>query len=366
MPDINRVINDAVSYIHSNEENKKRVAEKLLVLKEKNLGEFDSKDLLEERFSYAVKEKLLNERIAGVDSGFVGKKLAAVDLVLIRAVGAVFEYKNSKVAESFYYPDLYHFPVPHLTNNALEKDEFVCSKSLMRLREEVDTAKKIIEKFSPKYCFLDGSIIPQYQDKPRKDSRVNVLYENILDEFQSLYSVAEKNKCELIACVEDSRGSRFRGIIQEEILPKEKLLEQSKLDYLFDSSLLDYMLQVGERSFAFTYTKNIEKHPILMDFEEEWSKNIYGFYLKPSLYDRPLRAEFIYKGDNLTEYCNNIASITYALSSMHKEYAFPSILIEADLRARLKPEEISVVFNKIIDKLGKNIKLRLRRDKRPF
>ncbi len=366
MPDIDKVINEAVSFIHSNEESKRKIADRLSPLKEKNLEKFKSRDLLEEKLCYAVEEKQLNGKIAGVDSGFIGKKLSAIDLVLIRAVGAVLEYKNSKIQQSSYHPALYQFPVPHLTNNALERDEFACSKSLMRLKEEVNTAKELIEKFSPGYCFLDGSIIPQYQDKPRKDSRVNELYKNILEEFQSLYTVAEKNSCELIACVEDSRGSRCMQIIQEEVLPKEELVKAESLDNLFDSSLLDYLLNKGERSFAFSYTKNIEKHPILMDFKEKWSKNIYGFYLKPSLYDRPLRVELICKQKGLTEYCNNIASITYALSSMHREYAYPSVLIEADLRARLKPDEVNIVFNRIIDRLGKNIKLRLRRDKRPF
>ena len=236
----------------------------------------------------------------------------------------------------------------------------------MRLQQEVQTAKAVIEKYNPKYCFLDGSIVPQYQDKPRKDSRVNPLYHNILGEFQSLYEAAEKNSCKLVACVEDSRGSRFRGILQEEVLQKENLVEPAKLDNLFDSSLLDYMLNIKERTAAFHYTKDINKHPILMDYNEKWSKSIYGFYIKPSLYDRPLRVEFIYRGNSLTEYSAEIAAITLALSSLHREYAYPSILIEADMHARLKPEEIDVVFDKIMDKLGKNIKLKMRRDNRPF
>jgi hypothetical protein len=51
---------------------------------------------------------------------------------------------------------------------------------------------------------------------------------------------------------------------------------------------------------------------------------------------------------------------------MHREYAFPSILVEADLHARLKQQEIEIVYDKILNKLGKGIKLRLRRDSRPL
>lgn len=366
MMNITKVIDEAVSSIHGYEEGKRQLAGRLQPIKEKDFSSLKSADILEERLFFPIAERELNERIAGVDSGFIGKRLASIDVVLIRAVGVVFDYKKGKVKKSSYYPSFFQFPTPLLTNNALEKDEYLCSKSLMRLREEVQTAKSIIEKYKPNYCFLDGSIVPQYQDKPRKESRVNPLYHNILNEFQLLYKTAEKNKCSLVACVEDSRGSRFRGILQESILPNEKLLEPEKLENLFDSSLLDYLLNLKERTAVFTYSKNIEKHPILMDYDKSWSNRIYGFYIKPSLYDRPLRIEFVYKGENLTDYCNEIASITLALSSLHREYAYPSILIEADMHAGLKRQEIDVVFNKIMDKLGKNIKLKMRRDNRPF
>jgi hypothetical protein len=72
------------------------------------------------------------------------------------------------------------------------------------------------------------------------------------------------------------------------------------------------------------------------------------------------------KGKDFSEHVGKIASVVFALSSSHREYAFPSVLIEADLRARLKPDEIEIVFNKILDKLSKNFKLRLRREGRPF
>jgi hypothetical protein len=54
----------------------------------------------------------------------------------------------------------------------------------------------------------------------------------------------------------------------------------------------------------------------------------------------------------------------FALSSLHKEYSYPSVLIEADLRAGLNETDISVVYDKLIDKLGP--KVRMRRNSRPF
>ncbi|MFH1586570.1 MAG: DNA double-strand break repair nuclease NurA [Candidatus Diapherotrites archaeon] len=363
---LDSVIKEAVEFINSGEKNKKLVAEKLSPLKNAKMGEFSSNDLLEDNFVFPVERKPLNALIAGVDSGFVAKNLASLDLVLIRAVGAVFNYKEGKVTESNYHPNYFHFPMPHLSNSALEKHEANCSMSLKRLMEEIKCTKEVIEKFSPDFCFIDGSVVPQYADKPPKDSKVVNHYEKILADFQDLYSVAEKNNCSLIGCVEDSRGSRFRSIVQEEILTKKNLIEKEKLENMFDSSMLDYLLSERERTCTFTYTKSTGKHPILMDFDEKWSSSIYGFYLRPSSFDRVLRVEFIYSGKEITDYSNKIASVVNELSCMHREYAYPSILIEADMRAKLKPEEINIVFNKIMDKLGKNIKLRMRREKRPF
>ncbi len=358
------VIDGAVNAIHETEKRKALVSEKLLPLKEKGLS-FDSPELPEKSLCFPVAKWVPNGLVAGVDSGFVAKRLASVDLVLIRAMGVVFSYENGIVKKTDYFPGYFRFPEPHLSNNALEEDEAEQSKSLMRLHEEVNAAKILIKDHKPKYCFIDGSIVPQYQDKPRKESKLTKNYVDIIKEFESLYELAEENNCALIATVEDSRGSRFRGIIQDIVLAKEPLVEKHQLDGLFDSSLLDYFLSVGERTCAFTYTQNIKQHPVLHDFSEEWSHGIYGLYIKPTPFDKPLRVEFISKGD-LKKEADEVASVAFALSSLHREYAYPSVLIEADFHAKLKQDEIEIVYNKIMDKLGASVKLKMRRDNRPF
>jgi hypothetical protein len=309
-----------------------------------------------------VSKASLNERIAGVDSGFVQKKLSFIDLLMVRAVGTIFDYKNSLLRQAQYYPRAFSFPEPILLQSGLENDEMEQSVSLERLKKEVQTSIDIIEKYSPKYLFIDGSIIPQYQDRPRKESKINEEYYSIIDYFQKLYLVAEKKECILVACVEDSRGSRFKQILEDEIIPKISKNKIS-LGFTFDSCFLDYFLEQGERTFAFLYTNNVENHAILKDYSKEWSKNIYVFYIKPSKFDIPLRVEFICK-NNIKECADKIASIVYSLSSLHKEYSYPSVLIEADMRAGLKPDEVSMIYDKLIDRLG--TKVRMRRNSRPF
>ena len=364
---IHQAISEAVTNIAAMDCKRKVLAKKLLPFCgpiTRNPGA----ELLENRLISEVKKADLDCSIAGVDSGFVGKDLLALDLVLIRTVGVVFNYKAGKVEKATYFPAQYSFPEPHLSTAGLEFDEFQCSKSIQRLMQEVGRAKEIIEKFSPDYCFIDGSIVPQYADKPRKDSKIKSIYHKLIDEFQSLYSAAEKNGCELVACIEDSRGSRFRSIMQERVLGGEQAALKGQLDDCYDAILLDYLLKTGERSAVFTYTNSVSEHPILMDFDERWARAVHAFYIKPAAFDRPLRVEFLHHAGkrDLQEHIESVAPVVFSLSSMHREYAFPAVLIEADLHARLTPQEIDVVFGKIFNKLGKSFRLRMRRDNRPF
>ncbi|MCX6798617.1 MAG: DNA double-strand break repair nuclease NurA [Candidatus Diapherotrites archaeon] len=366
---LHQVINEAVSNLTEVDGKRRMIAKQLLPLARLSLRSLNSGDILEETLVSTVKKSELDCSIAGVDSGFIGKDLLALDLTLIRSVGVVFEYKRGKVSAAHYHPVAYSFPEPHIGSASLEFDEFLCSKSIQRLLKEVGTAKELIARFSPRYCFLDGSIVPQYADKPRKDSKIKSAYHKLLEEFQSLYALAEKKGCELVACVEDSRGSRFRKILQERVLAERRSL-CGQLDDCYDAVILDYLLKSGERSFAFSYTGSIKEHPILMDFEERWAKAVHAFYLKPVEFDRPVRVEFLHTGGgadgSLTKHADEIAGIVFAQSCMHREYAFPAVLIEADFHARLTPQEIEIVYDKILNKLGKSFRLRMRRDNRPF
>ena len=146
MQNINSVIQQAVSSIQGMEQKRKVFSKKLVPFLEKDLSV--SRNLLEKRLKFSVKKAELECKVAGIDSGFVSKDLLALDLVLIRGVGTVFEYKNSKVAKASYYPNFFSFPEPHLSNHSLEADEFSCSKSIKRLMVEIGTAKEMIEKYS--------------------------------------------------------------------------------------------------------------------------------------------------------------------------------------------------------------------------
>lgn len=358
------VVQDALGTLAILEKSRTSLLRRVAAFKEKKLSSAEGATLLEDRLAHPVEAKPLSGKVAGIDSGFLAKSLYSVDLMMVRSVGVVFHLAESQLEKSEYYPTFFSFPKPYLSTMALQKEDIGCSKSLHRLKEEMGTAREVIEKYSPDYCFLDGSLLPQHADKPRKDSNIQPFYQEVLEEFRKLYALSEKKNCELVACVKDSRGTRLKSIL-EKCLAKE-VPELKQNETLYDSYLVDFLLNPNERSFVFPYAESIPEHPVLGDLNSGWAEKIHVFYLKCSRYDLPVRVEFLGTAGEAPAKAARLASVVHALSSSHREFAFPSILLEADIHARLKPEEVSAIHDKILDSLGASFKFRLRRNAKPL
>jgi hypothetical protein len=359
------LINRAVSTIHSNEETRQRLGAQLSFLRSADLTSLLSPEIRETRLVLPCVPSAPSGFVIGVDSGFVVKSLHSVDVVLVRAVGVCFGFEKGVLASAEYDPGFFSFPKPYLFGGAMmDLHELEQSKSLLRLAEEVELATRLVVEKKPSFCLLDGSLVPQYADKPPKESGLTNAYHRVLAAFSRLYATCVSQGCELVGCVEDSRGNRFAGILSDAVLPSFDR-ELRGLESISDSVLLSHVLLPKERSMAFRYTKDVAAHPILNDLGE-WGDRICACYLRPSALDRPLRIEFLHSEGDVSAHADRIGGVIMALSSLHREYAYPSVLIEADLRARLKPEEIDLVFNKILDKLSRNVSMQLRRNSRPF
>ena len=308
-------------------------------------------DRLEERLCIEVAKKELDCKVAAVDSGFVVKSFYSVDLLLVKAKAAVFEYGNNVLKKAQFWPELEVMPKPILLGHSLERDELNAARSLYRLKEEIGLAKHVLERFKPDVLLLDGSIVPQQADKPRNDSELRSLYKSLILDFEELYRTAEERNCLLVGVIEDSRGARFKRIIEESF--------GITLNGFSDVSLANVLLNKNERTAVFNYSSEGEKHYVLSDFSEEWRNRIFAFYLKPSEIDLPIRVEFIANEPN------KIASIILSLSSFHKEYAYPSVLIEADMRSRVNNQEIEMVLEGLTKRIKGEFTL-MRRERRPF
>jgi len=225
---------------------------------------------------------------------------------------------------------------------------------------------------------MDGSILPYGTDRPQKDSKLYESYTELTESFKKLYETCRKNNTYLAGVVEDSSGLRLTSLLKDKVVPgiiKSNEFDQQTtlnldltkdiLDRTNDSNIMYYILGVGERSCVFSYTRAPEKHQILKDLGT-FGKDINSFYMKSVQFDRPVRIDFLDDGktENLAE---EIASIVLALSMHNETYGCPTILIEADARAKLSERDLDLIYQRLRDKTGDVPSLfQLRRELRPF
>lgn len=349
-------VDEAILRIHEQESRQEQLANELKNAKDKPLiiNAFQPESVIRQ----TVSPSTLNETLVGVDSGFVPQELPFVDVMLVRATAAIFTYENDSLIKTNYEPNGYQFPAAYLSSTHLERDEWGCLVSIQRLMKEWQLAKICIEQYHPAWCFIDGSLVPQFMDKPRENSPVMIAFKQLILLVQSVYETARKNNCTLVGTVEDSRSKRLNECWQDAGII-------SKNDFS-DTVLLSKMLHQNERTNVVSYTEKRDQHPILSEMKKEWGSQLFTFYLRPSAYDWPLRVEIITPVENAVDHANRVASTVLRQSMLHKEYAYPAVLIEADLKSRLTPSEIDLVMSQLYQKMGSTSQLTRRRDHRPF
>ncbi|VVB66216.1 NurA domain protein [Candidatus Gugararchaeum adminiculabundum] len=312
-------------------------------------------EALEKELTKKIEPKKLNLKVAAVDGGLLAQEFHGFDLVVARAVAVLFEYQDSLLAGHKYHPRAFA-EVEIDVMSALESHDYNWHKGLFRLKKELEIACEGVEKFEPEFMLLDGSIVPLVSDKPADDSPVHGSYVQVISLYKKLYETCEKKGCTLAGVIKDSRGKRFVEILQKKFRD-ERILEKSS-----DTSLIHFLLKTGERTFAFNYSADPAKNQVLRDLSE-WGRKINAFYIKPVEKDRPLRVEFLDGKHSFDE----IASVIYSLSRINKNYGYPAVLIEADMRAALDKVELERAYRELFMKLGMRSSIMpLRRDSRPF
>ncbi|RLG71481.1 MAG: hypothetical protein DRO11_04380 [Methanobacteriota archaeon] len=309
--------------------------------------------------------KRFEKKVSGVDGGIVSRSFYNVDLVMTRAVATVFRYADSgKLVETSYYPSALAPPKLDIFFDPIATPDFEVLKSLTRVHEEVALAREVAEN-NPDLdlLILDGSIVPQYSDKPSKRSTLNKLYEKVIKEHRGLFKACENHGIALAGVVEDSRGARLLTLI--------KKVFSGELDVpsgLRDVTLLNHVLKYGEMSFVFPFASAPGDYPPLADLGEAWAPKIYSFYAKLAEYDLPTRVDFLSKSKTLDDRdVNDLASSLLFLSSHHRDYGIPSVLVEANSRAELSEQEMERICLTIMDRLGDpNMLKQLRRNRRPL
>jgi hypothetical protein len=311
---------------------------------------------LEHELVYPVEARVASGKMCAVDGGLLAQEFYGFDLLLSRAVAVLYEHDAAgKVKRHEYWPSKAPEPKAHALGG-LDLREFAWHQSLFRLGLELDAALKAAEKFEPSMLFLDGSLAPQIADKPAAGSELREMYEEVIARYRMLFEYAQAKRCAVVGVIKDSRGKRFMEIIGE------GSGKEGKVGHTTDTSFLGHLLKEGERTFMFSYVSKPDNDPVIKDLGE-WGGRVNAFYLKPCAEDRPMRVEFLEGVRDPAE----IASTVQALSRINKRYAYPAILIEADMRAALDRQEMDRAYRRLFVKAGgASGIMKLRRDERPF
>jgi len=354
--------------IREQEGQRRKVAEALAGLRDVTLEGVE--EIIEPSLVKLIEQDALtNLTVAGVDGGMLEQQLHGLDLILLRAVVAMFHYREAGLEWAEYFPS--EMPFPRLIDVAepLDAREFELLAGMERQLIELEHATEAVRANEMKLLLLDGSVVPQYIDRFPHNQSLLERYHKLINVYTKLYETCAESGALLAGAVKDSRGRRFIDILRCKVLPslgglglKQKELEV--LERSRDTVLLDHVLEVGERTFTFRYAEKPASY-VLRDLGG-WAARIFAFYLKTVPFDRPLRVEFVDFGGEPAGTADRIASLIYALSSHHDAFGLPSVLIEADACARLVEEDLCIVRDSIADRLGSSALLDLRRHRRPF
>lgn len=347
----------------------------------KKVGEFlrevnGSTDLMLDREIFEKKIFFGNERadlgdmkIAGVDGGLVKHSLHGLDLLLLRAVGVVFYFEKNRLSRSDYHPEAFPSPIPKVMFDPFTDVEFEIDSNYERQLIEVNNAIEVIDKFGPDIIFMNGSIIPHYTERPPEHSLLFPTYRKLIESYVELFHKAIQKGTILAGVIEDSRGTRFCEVISQRVMSfvKDRTAAEVKLllNRTKDTNLLTYAMKPKERSFVFRYSPFPDQHPILKEFGGNISNSIFCFYLKTAEFDRPVRVDFLAEKD-LVKRANFISSVLLSLTG-HSSYGMPSVLIEADQRAKLTERDLELFYFDLLTRAGNLASLfTLRREQRPF
>ena len=302
----------------------------------------------------------VNGHIAAVDGGLLHRNLHGFDLVLGKAIGVIFEYKDSTLLQSEYYPEPFPSPNPYPVYRPLSSRDSEIMAHILRQALEIKTATELASQFKIDTLLLDGSIIPHSSSRPYDDSEIKDEFAKLLESYKNLFEVCDAKNIQLAGIVEDSRGMRFGDILASVL--KEDMQDDDLLATTNDTNLLYYILHKGESTADFPFSKDTKKHPILRGLGN-WAKFVRTFYLKPTTMDRPLRIDFL----SSTTDPAKLAAKLLPICSANELYGIPTPIIEADARAHLTQNEIDMVYNQLIDRTGPIPSImKLRRDMRPF
>lgn len=352
-------IGEVVGRIRRLEESRGKAAE---FLENLDIQSLDSEKVVENGFLRYVKPGSLDEVVAaGVDGGLLKKQFSGVDVVITRAVASFFKFGENGLEESFTVPKTLSMPDVQYIESPLDRRSFNVSSSLLRLQKEVGVASNSLGK-NPDMLLLDGSIAPQYTERPEKGTESRKIYDDVMGRYAELYSKADSNEVLLAGVVEDSRSKRFCEVLAENKEVPERFVEV--LETTRDTNMLEYLMDKGERTPVMVFSDGSGNSSL--DDIGDISENLYSFYLKTASDATPVRIDF-FAGENPEKTADKISELVLPMCGYSSTYGIPSVVVDADQRAKLSQEEMDMFESRLMSRLGPLPGIKsLRRNSRPF
>ncbi|MEW6722080.1 MAG: DNA double-strand break repair nuclease NurA [Candidatus Micrarchaeota archaeon] len=277
----------------------------------------------------------LSISVCAVDGGLLAHRMHGADIAVVRALSVNFVYEGSALKSFSHHPGK---DPPHEIEikSSLDEHESNVFRSLVRLRSELSAAIEALRRFSPHLLLMDGSLLPLPSDRPPEGSELASLYSEVVSLYSSLFSLSKEKNCMLLGVIKDSRSRRLA----------------KPLGFACpDTVLCEHLLREGERTKSMPYSDEKQGNAAGL------ASGILAFYIRPSKHDIPLRIELL--GDEEEK----AASLVFSLSAVSENFAYPAILVEADLCAALDAREMERIESSLERLSG----LRpLRRNSRPF
>jgi len=335
----------------------KKISSASKVLKEKNKA-FGKMFLEENLFIKVDSFDGGNITVGGIDGGLLKKEYHGVNIILTRAVCALFSYEGMKLVDSKYYPSSFPSPKIKILNSSFNDSEFMAAASIARLNGELGLACDMLGE-NMDLLLLDGSVVLHPSVGADKGNRLRQDYDSLLNTVQKMYSESISRGVPVAGIVEDSRSQAFvkgcDGMLD--------VLIMRDLENVRDTHFLTHCLSVGERTSIFRTVDAGDKVPAeIKGFEN----NLFSFYIRTSEFDRALRIDFV-AGDDPVALGSWIASAVFSMSRHNSVYGIPPVIIDADQRAKLSGDELLFVEREIRKKAGNLSSFsELRRNSRPI
>ena len=367
-----------------------------IVLKNQDLLDF-SEFIQSPRFS--IKESYLIKKgfsanirglnVVSVDGSSVSKKFMNVDFSFLKAIAVKYYFKKNSEAKITFFPDLSGYNNYFVQANFINHNEasLEAKISMDMTFMEINLLNLMIESSSEiDMIIIDGSIVIMPINLIfSRDAEISKKYDELLKEYQKLYSNCKEKGIILIGSIKDTRTSALSHFLRDSIQllkPGYTRLEdfikinyRTIIEYFSDIDLFNRLLMKSERSCIFNCKREIDKirdTGIKKEIPFYFPFSFYAFYLKTAEFDTPCRIEFFLDEDETltraSERADLITSILLPISSLNKHYGLPIPQIEAHRRAVFKPKEIELLFNNLVRNLTKHgVKLlEKRRNRRPF